>query len=256
MTLPRPPLSFLVAVALAGAAVACGSSTPARPAANLGGPCREVSECPATGTACATAVCDNGRCSTIDADSVTTCDDHGGRVCDGAGACVECNLDAECATTTNPCAEPLCGGHVCTFQNSGAELAQTPNDCQTVACQGLALVATSDPGDIVSTTWTPCISLVCDIKSTDPFVVGTLAVPDLHATCDLGGTPGHCNPAGDCVECAFPDQCPVSTDGCHYPTCGYPDYTCGVAQAETGFACTTVDGRAGQCDAAGSCVLP
>jgi hypothetical protein len=48
------------------------------------------------GNQCTADLCDLGICANPNVDQDTLCDQGGGKVCDGAGTCVECNRDAQC----------------------------------------------------------------------------------------------------------------------------------------------------------------
>lgn len=208
MSLPRDPLPALVALALAGAIVAaCGGPASPTPApTGPAAPCTTPSDCPDPGTTCQTATCVDGRCGTIDAAVDTTCADAGGAVCDGAGSCVACNFDAECAGTTNVCASVTCAGHACATRllTGPAPVPDTPGDCQTLACQDGAVVVDYTPADVVTTTPNPCVGIACTIYSggpptSDPLVVGTIDVTYIGLPCDATGTPGTCDASGACV---------------------------------------------------------
>ena len=49
-------------------------------------------DCPALTTTCLANTCTGGCCGTANAPDTTACTDDGGKVCDGSGACVACNV--------------------------------------------------------------------------------------------------------------------------------------------------------------------
>ena len=61
--------------------------------------CLMTSDCPLTGTACATAACTGDACVNTNAANRVKCSDNGGSVCNGAGLCVQCNVTADCTGT-------------------------------------------------------------------------------------------------------------------------------------------------------------
>src|SRR5476649_2460474 len=64
--------------------------------------CVAPTDCPATGTACASAVCSSaGACATVNAVSGSACATSGGHVCEGAGSCVACVAPTDCPATGN-----------------------------------------------------------------------------------------------------------------------------------------------------------
>jgi hypothetical protein len=67
-----------------------------------------VTECPLTGTACVLPACAAGACASVAALAGAPCAEGGGAVCDGAGSCVVCVADGDCAGE-----EPYCHEHAC-----------------------------------------------------------------------------------------------------------------------------------------------
>ncbi|HWE29692.1 MAG TPA: hypothetical protein VHB97_16900 [Polyangia bacterium] len=68
--------------------------------------CASPADCtPITTTACQANLCNPTvfMCMVEDAPQDTPCNDSGGAVCDGSGACVGCVLSSDCAPSSNPC---------------------------------------------------------------------------------------------------------------------------------------------------------
>ncbi len=77
--------------------------------------CMQASDCPPTGTACATPVCEpGGTCGTSNAALGTPCSDNGGVTCDGNGVCTQAHCsdgmkdgdesDVDCGGSCSACA--------------------------------------------------------------------------------------------------------------------------------------------------------
>ncbi len=113
----------------AGGAAEGGSTT--------NGGCASATDCPASETLCRLPVCADGACNTSLAVEGTACDDGGGRVCDGAGHCVECQAGQDCPDYPNTiCSNHQCVGATCTDgQKNGAEIGV---DCGGGLCPGCA----------------------------------------------------------------------------------------------------------------------
>jgi hypothetical protein len=100
-----------------------------------GGECKSSADC-STDTTCVSASCDaSHQCLSTNADLGQACDDHNGKVCDGAGVCVECNELADCMATTTACkTATACTAHACTFTD--APVANACTDSGGNACDG------------------------------------------------------------------------------------------------------------------------
>ncbi len=107
---------------------------------------------PDDGTACTVDACAGGVASHTDANAGSACSDSGGKICDGAGKCVECLQDTDCASLiclANACVAPSCtdgvknggetdidcGGPSCPACISG-KLCTIGGDCVTGVCTG------------------------------------------------------------------------------------------------------------------------
>ena len=200
---------------------------------------------PVDGNECTADVCTAGAPSNPPVASGAACDQGGGTLCDGAGACVECvsastcpGLDTECQTRT--CVAGACG---VSFTPSGTPVAaQTAGDCQQNQCDGAGAVVSAPSNGDVPADADPCTADVCTagIPSNPPAAAGT--------ACDQNGG-ALCDGAGTCVACLAPSDCPGSDTACQARTCAAG--ACGVSFAAAGTACN----QGGTlCDGAGTCV--
>ena len=122
---------------------------------------------PGDGNACTSDVCTSGAPSNPPLPVDTACNQNGGSVCNGGGACVECTSGAQCATgvcagnacQAASCADGVengsetdidCGGMACLPCASG-KTCLTAADCQTASCTGgvcqAPAVVSATPGD-------------------------------------------------------------------------------------------------------------
>ncbi|MCC6527941.1 MAG: hypothetical protein IT373_35170, partial [Polyangiaceae bacterium] len=148
-----------------------------------GGPACDPVQCAGTGTDCAPRACDvNDACTASNAVSGTACDDAppDGQVCDGAGTCVECVDNAQCAapndlcdTNAHVCVPPIC-------QNGTLDAGETDIDCGGPTCGACANTKFCNDA-------TDCLSAYCDTSA--------------------GGGQGGSGAAGVCTACANDGQC-------------------------------------------------
>jgi cysteine-rich repeat protein len=174
------------------------------------------------GNDCTVDGCASGSPTNTPSPEGTACTDGGGVVCDGAGACVECVLDADCASGV--CDQNLCVPASCADNVLNGD--ETDLDCGGLACAPCAdgdacLVA----GDCASGV---CTALVCAAPACDDTVEN-----GAETDVDCGG--GTCNPCGPGLGCAADSDC-VGGD-CSGSTC-LPTCTDGVTNAnETDVDC-------------------
>jgi hypothetical protein len=199
---------------------------------------------PVDGNPCTEDRCSSGTPSNPPATGTTCTEDGGGHVCDDTGACVECNVPADCGQDTE-CRTYTCTSHVCTVVNAPQTKitsAQTPGDCHTIHCDGsggLADPAIDDsdlPVDGKECTEDHCTS---GVPSNPAVAPGT--------NC---GTGKQCN-GSICGECNFPSDCPGTDSACHHRTCemntcGVFNEAAGAAPAQASGDCHTV-----HCDGSG-----
>lgn len=163
------------------------------------------------------------------------CSTGGGQVCDGAGACVECNVDADCAPTGDECKIAICTlNKTCgvAFAPSSTVLSpmsQIMGDCSALHCNGsgaaIGKVDTSDVPDDNS----QCTADKCNgsTPSNTPVPAGT--------DCGVGQK---CNAAGLCgcandLQCIPPGTCGGGNPGVSF-TCGCTKQTCAAIGATCG----------------------
>lgn len=139
------------------------------------------------------------KCGADQATAGTPCTDGGGKVCDGAGSCVACNLDADCGGT-DVCKAHACGPPPC--HNGVMDTGETDVDCGGACAAGGALCARGKrcgvDGDCATGA---CVDSVC--------CGSACAGPCL--ACNLVGTEGTCAPIVDgadpASECPGADTC-------------------------------------------------
>ena len=89
-----------------------------------------VSSCPAPSSACQLAACVGVACGILDAAAGAPCAENGGVLCDGAGACVECNTAADCQGLEAACVEHGCQS----CSDATVNGAETDTDCGGGVC--------------------------------------------------------------------------------------------------------------------------
>jgi subtilisin-like proprotein convertase family protein len=160
---------------------------------------------------CVAKICVDGAPAEEDVGSGAICDEDGGVLCDGSGACVECLTVAQCPADT-PCATYACtsGECVADFADAGTFVADPqPGDCRNEQCDGGGGIVE----DAVADTDLPVDASECTSNQCNS---GTPLNPALsvNTPCNQnGGT--RCNGLGVCVECTAPAQCQsnVCTNG-------------------------------------------
>ena len=201
-----------------------------------------ATDCPATGSACLTAVCKAKHCATTNAAAGVTCGELAGRVCDGGGKCVECLKTADCPGTLTSCKSRACD--------------TTTDTCKTTKA-AIGTACTDSGGAVCDTTGacvaTHCMDAVQDADETDVDCGGSCG-----ATCKDSGPQQKCKGPGDCVSATCTSglcQAPCSA------TCTGSCQSCAVP-GKTG-ACTAVPASVDDaknfcfmmavCDATGTC---
>lgn len=95
------------------------------------------------------------------------CSQNGGLYCDGAGACVPCNMASQCPAGANACTVAACSSsHQCgfTYPPSGTPITDpTPGDCKRPECDGAGAItivnyAMDLPNDGNQCTADTCVS--------------------------------------------------------------------------------------------------
>jgi hypothetical protein len=153
-----------------------------------------------------------------------------GVVCDGAGACVECNNPSQCPNQGSVCQTASCGANnLCDLEDLPQGTAapagsQTDGDCQIVVCDGMGST-TSNPDDSdLPIDGDDCTLDVCN--------AGTPSHPNAPqgTPCGNGGV---CNGMGTC-SAAKPNGDPCSTGA---------ECASGFCPAEDGVCCDDACGQ-------------
>lgn len=190
------------------------------------GGCSEPADCPGQDSTCSFRTCDAGQCGVTSAPQGTPCIEDGGRVCDDAGNCVECNQPADCGSDED-CVDHRCVSSACS--NGAQDGDETDVDC------GGSCPACSD-GQRCS-SYEDCASGFCEPSG--------------------GGGAGG-GAAGRCAACAADADCDARPDSfCDGATGDCTDDLAGGASCDRDAQCSGVCSPAEQvcCDTAcdGTC---
>jgi hypothetical protein len=90
-------------------------------------------DCPGPSGFCGGQRCEQGQCVLDNQPMHTPCAEDGGQVCDGAGACVECVSDIDCASLR--CEAPHCLAPSCGDQKKNGD--ESDVDCGGPTCPAL-----------------------------------------------------------------------------------------------------------------------
>ena len=203
---------------------------------------------PVDGNPCTQDVCTDGAPSNPPEAQGQACSVGSGILCDGNGACVECNAPSDCGTDTE------CLTFTCTSGTCGSVPAplgtvvssQTAGDCQSVQCDG-----TGSEQSVADDTDLPDDGIEC---TEDLCNLGSPAHPPTTAnvTCSQNGG-SYCDGAGACVECTGASQC-GSPSFCEQFACNMGScesiFTASGADLPAEFQ-TDGDCRVEECDGAG-----
>jgi len=155
----------------------------------------DTTDVPSGAGDCQVGTCDGTTPVQSPKDAGLTCTSNGGKVCDGAGTCVECVAGTDC--TSGLCkADHTCAPVTCTnLMKDGAE---TDIDCGGVDCPPCDdLLACMAPTDCESGV---CTGMVCQVPTcTDSTKNGAETAED------CGG--GACPPCDNGEGCAAPEDC-------------------------------------------------
>ena len=227
------------------------------------GECEEMNapdgtECNGGDGACSAGVClDNNLCDGVDCTSANDCVQDGAcdpasgecipgsnepldtscaeGVCDGQGACVECNNAGQCPDDGNECTAAACDSNTCSTGNvaDGTSCDGGDGQCMSGVCEAAMLCEGVDCGD-----GNECTNDVCDPAD------GSCSNPAVTdgTSCEGGAgqcVSGACEPIDLCegVDCNDDNEC--TSDSCNGG-----DGSCTNAPVTNGTSC---DGGAGQC---------
>jgi hypothetical protein len=199
---------------------------------------------PAAKSDCETPTCTAGVPSTPPVATGTACSTQGGRVCDGAGACVACNTPSDCVDEpeNNECRTRTCdpAKHTCGMDfvpKDSPLVAQTPGDCQVLVCDGagnkISKNDDADPPQAVDCHQHACTN---GVPQTGPLAKDTkCGVNDAFV----------CDDAGHCVGCNAPTDCNGSDNDCQTRTC--KNNTCGFDYQPDGKPLPDAKQKLGDC---------
>jgi hypothetical protein len=199
--------------------------------------CLAAGDCGPQTTACRTNTCAGSVCGTASTMIGSGCNDNGGTLCDGNGACVACLTASDCPAQPTACRTSTCVGHACGAMN--AMLGLTCSDNGGVTCDG--------NGSCVANH---CSDGLRDADETDVDCGGSCG-----ATCTDSPTPQMCLVGGDCVSHVCSG---AGTKVCQPPTCtdgvqngSETDVDCGGAACDgTGHTCPDL----AHCSVSADCV--
>lgn len=183
---------------------------------------------PSDGNDCTVSTCDNGDPITTHRPAGDSCDQNGGSVCDGHGACVECLAPDDCPGSDTECQRRTCTGNICGVSNLAAGTPtsnQTTGDCKRQVCNSAGEITSENDDSDVPDDTNGCTIDACSngAPTHTPKPQGTEC-----------GTNGVCNEIGQCVGCLQPSDCPTPGP-CEVQTC--EDNTCGIALAPSSTVC-------------------
>jgi hypothetical protein len=206
---------------------------------------------PDDGKQCTQDVCTAGVPSNPPVGGGIACNEGGGSICNGAGACIGCTTASECPGVDDECKRRTCKSGACGFDytsNGTPVAAQTGGDCKRNVCNGAgAIVPATDDTD-KPVDGKQCTDDVCTggVPSNPATSAGT--------TCtETGGKV--CNGGGVCVGCTSASQCPGTDTECQTRTCNAG--VCGMSYASSGTlvaAQTTGDCKKNVCNGSGAIV--
>jgi hypothetical protein len=183
------------------------------------------------GLACTDDICSNGTLQHPFTAARHACNENGGQLCDGAGACVPCLIATDCGSDTE-CTTFACTNDACvpSKQPAGTVLAnQTAGDCVQRQCDSSgAVVSVALPTDVPPNDGNQCTDEVCQGQTPQhrPSAVGTACNQTNGTSCDGNGNCVTCNNATDCgtnTECR--------TFSCNSHVCGTTDLPSGSVLA-------------------------
>ncbi len=204
---------------------------------------------PVDGNACTLDLCAGGVGSHPDADAGTPCAQDGGNVCDGAGACVQCRVAADCPGSDTECSTRSCTRGICDVTSvplATPLAAQVTGDCRQEVCDGVGGVTPAPLDADLPVDGNACTEDRCayGLASNPPAGVGT--------TCTRADGAGVCDGGGACVQCVTAATCPGEDGECQHRTC--VGGACGIAYPPRGTPLasqTAGDCRQDVCDGAG-----
>jgi hypothetical protein len=180
---------------------------------------------PMGGKACVVDSCASGKPTTTPADAGHPCNDPGGKVCDGKGACVGCLTDGDCSNPTPKCSNQKCVSASCGDGMKNGD--ETDTDCGGscgATCKTNQTCGGAKDCESGVCTNNKCAGPACN----DGIKNGSETDTDCGGSCPKCGPNKGCNSNGDCQG----NQC-SGVGGTCVPNCSD-----GVKNnAETGVDC-------------------
>lgn len=204
------------------------------------------------GNSCTENICTAGVSSNPNTQMGTPCVMGQPEKCDGLGACVQCNVAADCVLlpADDECQQRTCTNNVCgqTFTAIGTLISmQTVGDCKRVVCDGGGSTSAENFDTDLPEDNNPCTKNIC--------ISGAPQNPTepLGVSCGGGFV---CNEIGMCVGCNVFADCAGTDDFCKIRTCvnemcGY-SFTAAGADLPNGQ--TDSDCKVVECDGQGNMV--
>lgn len=212
------------------------------------------------GNECTNDICTMGTASHPGVPAGAVCSQNGNTHCNGAGACVECLVVADCPGQDTECQARSCVAGTCgiTFVASGMpSVMQTAGDCSQVVCDGAGATKTAPDNTDLPADNNACTADTCTAGvPTNPYLA-------VDSPCNQDGGKV-CNGSGGCVQCNTGNQCSsgvCSNNECQPATCvdsvkngAETDIDCGggvCPVCDVGSACQqAIDCSSGVCTGA------
>ncbi|MEZ4295154.1 MAG: hypothetical protein R3B70_09260 [Polyangiaceae bacterium] len=148
---------------------------------------------PDDGNQCTDDVCTAGVASNPPSAANTACTQSGGVYCNGAGACVACNVASQCSGVDTDCQTRFCAGNACGFNfeaNGTPTSSQTTGDCKQNVCDGSGGVTTVNFDTDLPNDGNECTGDVCTsgVPSNPGLPLGTMCSQNGGEVCNGSGT--------------------------------------------------------------------
>ncbi len=176
------------------------------------------SDLPNDGNGCTTDSCSSGVPLHSNSGAGTSCSESGGKVCDGAGACVECVANPDCTsgvcnTTSHTCAAASCSD---TTKNGDESDIDCGGSCPTKCALSKGCAATTDCVTGLKCDGTKCVECTVGTDCPSSGLCDTTTGTCKAAACDdtyKNGSETDVDCGGSCTtKCAFGQGCAATTD--------------------------------------------
>jgi hypothetical protein len=147
---------------------------------------------PVDGNQCTDDVCTNGVPSNPNLSANTACNQNGGAVCNGSGACVQCNTASQCPGVDDECKKKTCDAGVCGFSFTAKDTptsTQVPGNCKANVCDGAGNVVSINDDSDKPVDGNQCTDDVCTngVPSNPNSTIGTGCDQKEGNACDGAG---------------------------------------------------------------------